>query len=85
MMHGFSDRPAVGPASEIEIVLRQALERDLERAGNLKPIAEMKKRGVEFTDEISDQGYGLVTHFKMPGGVEVSLYQPRYTKKSKGK
>jgi hypothetical protein len=26
MMHGFADRPAVGPASEIEIVLRQADE-----------------------------------------------------------
>jgi len=48
-------------------------------------VAELKQRGVEFTDQISDQGYGLVTHFKMPGGVEVSLYQPRYTKKSKSK
>lgn len=46
-------------------------------------VKELKKRGVEFTDEVSDEGYGLVTHFKMPGGVEVQLYQPRYQKKSK--
>ena len=27
------------------------------------------------------RGYGLVTHFKMPGDVEVQLYQPRYEKR----
>jgi hypothetical protein len=47
-----------------------------------KTVGELKQRGVKFTDEISDQGYGLVTHFKMPGQVEASLYQPRYSKKS---
>jgi hypothetical protein len=35
---------------------------------------------VEFTGPVVDRGYGLVTHFKMPGGVEVQLYQPRYAK-----
>lgn len=45
-------------------------------------VAELKARGVQFTGQISDQGYGLVTHFKMPGDVEVQLYQPRYTKKA---
>ena len=44
-------------------------------------VAELRSRGVEFTDEITDRGYGLVTHFKMPGGVEVQLYQPRYEKR----
>ena len=43
-------------------------------------VTELKSRGVEFVDEIADHGYGLVTHFKMPGGVEVQLYQPRYAK-----
>ena len=43
-------------------------------------VAELRSRGVEFTDEITDRGYGLVTHFKMPGDVEVQLYQPRYEK-----
>jgi len=46
-----------------------------------KTVAELKSRGVEFISGISDHGYGLVTHFKMPGGVEVQLYQPRYPKK----
>ncbi len=45
-----------------------------------KTIEELKGRGVEFTDEIADEGYGLVTHFKMPGDFAVQLYQPRYTK-----
>jgi catechol 2,3-dioxygenase-like lactoylglutathione lyase family enzyme len=45
-----------------------------------KTVAELKSRGVEFTDGIADQGYGLVTHFKMPGGLVVQLYQPRYAK-----
>jgi len=43
-----------------------------------KTVAELKGRGVEFTDTISDAGYGLVTHFKMPGDFQVQLYQPRY-------
>jgi hypothetical protein len=45
-------------------------------------VAELRTRGVEFTGPVTDQGYGLVTHFKMPGGVEVQLYQPRYSKKA---
>ena len=42
---------------------------------------ELTGRGVEFT-EITDAGFGLVTHFDMPGGVRVQLYQPRYKKGS---
>jgi catechol 2,3-dioxygenase-like lactoylglutathione lyase family enzyme len=49
-----------------------------------KTVSELKARGVEFTDEISDRGYGLVTHFAMPGYIEVQLYQPLYTKCSVG-
>ena len=45
-----------------------------------KTVAELRQRGVEFTADVSDQGYGLVTHFKMPGGVVVQLYEPRYQK-----
>jgi hypothetical protein len=44
-------------------------------------VAELKGRGVEFTTGIVDQGYGLVTHFKLPGHCEAQLYQPRYSKK----
>lgn len=45
-------------------------------------VAELKDRGVEFTSEISDQGFGLVTTFTMPGEVEVTLYQPRNVKRA---
>jgi len=47
-----------------------------------KTVAELKGRGVEFTEAVADMGYGLVTHFKMPGAGKVQLYQPRYSKKS---
>jgi hypothetical protein len=30
---------------------------------------------------VTDQGYGLVTQFQMPGVLTVQLYEPRYTKK----
>jgi catechol 2,3-dioxygenase-like lactoylglutathione lyase family enzyme len=43
-------------------------------------VAELRSRGVEFTEDVSNQGFGLVTHFKMPGGVSVQLYQPLYSK-----
>jgi hypothetical protein len=46
-----------------------------------KTVAELKGRGVEFTSPVVDQGFGLVTHFRMPGDLTVLLYQPRYAKK----
>ncbi len=46
-------------------------------------VDELQARGVEFTDGVVDAGFGLVTHFKMPGDVRVQLYQPHYSKKSR--
>ena len=43
-------------------------------------VLQLKARGVEFTTEITDQGWGWLTHFRMPGDLEVELYQPKYTK-----
>ena len=43
-------------------------------------VKELKAKGVEFTSEIQDHGYGLVTHFKVPGDFEIQLYQPKYDK-----
>jgi len=43
-------------------------------------VAQLKSRGVEFVAPVTDEGYGLVTYFKMPGGVVVQLYQPHYKK-----
>ncbi|HLX59690.1 MAG TPA: VOC family protein [Planctomycetota bacterium] len=45
-------------------------------------VAELKARGVEFTGPVENQGYGLVTRFRVPGGFELQLYQPLYTKGS---
>ena len=45
-------------------------------------LVELKNKGVEFTMEIEDHGFGLVTFFKMPGDVTVQLYQPHYQKHS---
>jgi catechol 2,3-dioxygenase-like lactoylglutathione lyase family enzyme len=43
-------------------------------------VSQLRARGVEFTQEVEDHGYGLVTHFKVPGDFKVQLYQPRYSK-----
>jgi pyrimidine operon attenuation protein/uracil phosphoribosyltransferase len=43
-------------------------------------MSELKARGVEFTQDIEDRGYGLVTFFNVPGSFKVQLYQPRYNK-----
>ena len=42
-------------------------------------VSELKARGVEFTEPVTDRGYGLVTHFRVPGGFAVQLYQPSYS------
>lgn len=41
-------------------------------------VAELKERGVAFDDDITDEGYGLVTYFNVPGDFKVQLYQPHY-------
>jgi hypothetical protein len=43
-------------------------------------IRELQARGVEFTQEVEDRGYGLVTIFRVPGAFKIQLYQPRYVK-----
>lgn len=45
-------------------------------------VNELRARGVEFTQEIENRGYGLVTFFKVPGNFIVQLYQPLYRKSS---
>jgi predicted enzyme related to lactoylglutathione lyase len=41
-------------------------------------IAELETKGVEFTDEISEQGFGLITSLRLPDGDELALYEPRH-------
>jgi catechol 2,3-dioxygenase-like lactoylglutathione lyase family enzyme len=48
-------------------------------------VEDLKSRGVEFTKDVEDHGYGLVTYFTAPGGITVQLYEPRYVKSSSKK
>jgi catechol 2,3-dioxygenase-like lactoylglutathione lyase family enzyme len=47
-------------------------------------VADLRARGVEFTGPVEDHGYGLVTHFQVPGGITVQLFQPKYAKPRAG-
>lgn len=40
-------------------------------------IEQLKRKGVEFTRPISDQGFGRVTWIALPGG-ELALYEPKH-------
>ncbi|MGA2182494.1 MAG: VOC family protein [Bryobacteraceae bacterium] len=41
-------------------------------------VAELKSKGVEFTRPVTDQGWGLLTRLRIPGGGEMGLYQPKH-------
>jgi catechol 2,3-dioxygenase-like lactoylglutathione lyase family enzyme len=41
-------------------------------------VEELKTKGVEFSRSVSDEGFGLVTAIRLPGGGEVGLYEPRH-------
>ena len=47
-------------------------------------VETLKSRGVEFTSGISEQGWGWLTTFRMPGEIEVELYEPKYKKRTAG-
>jgi hypothetical protein len=41
-------------------------------------VAELERKGVELARPVSDEGWGLVTAIKLPGGGELGLYEPRH-------
>ncbi|MQA84557.1 MAG: extradiol dioxygenase [Streptosporangiales bacterium] len=41
-------------------------------------IHELSGRGVEFTRPVSDEGWGLLTAIRLPGGGELGIYEPRH-------
>ncbi len=43
-----------------------------------KTVAELTAKGVRFTSEVSDQGWGLLTSFEVPGAGSLGLYEPRH-------
>jgi hypothetical protein len=40
--------------------------------------AELRAKGVELSGPISDEGWGLLTAIRLPGGGELGLYEPRH-------
>ena len=40
--------------------------------------AELEAKGVEFSRETEDHGWGYVTYIKLPGAKDIMLYQPKY-------
>jgi hypothetical protein len=43
-----------------------------------RTVRELERKGVKFVSPISDEGYGLVTRFKVPGAGEIGLYEPKH-------
>jgi catechol 2,3-dioxygenase-like lactoylglutathione lyase family enzyme len=41
-------------------------------------VRQLEGKGVEFVVPIQDEGWGLSTRFKIPGGGEIGLYQPKH-------
>ena len=41
-------------------------------------VAELEAKGVEFVAPISDEGFGWMTRFRIPGAGEIGLYEPRH-------
>lgn len=41
-------------------------------------VADLRGKGVEFTRDIRDDGFGLTIDFVVPGAGEMMLYEPRH-------
>jgi predicted enzyme related to lactoylglutathione lyase len=41
-------------------------------------VDQLKAKGVEFTREITDEGFGLMTALRLPDGKELAVYEPRH-------
>jgi catechol 2,3-dioxygenase-like lactoylglutathione lyase family enzyme len=41
-------------------------------------VAELDAKGVEFTAAVSEESFGLLTRFKVPGAGEAWLYEPKH-------
>jgi catechol 2,3-dioxygenase-like lactoylglutathione lyase family enzyme len=47
-------------------------------------IAELRARGVEFAAGITEARWGRLTSFRLPGGGEVGMYEPRHPRPAHG-
>ena len=41
-------------------------------------VDELTAKGVEFSRPVGDEGFGLVTAIRLPGGSELGLYEPKH-------
>jgi predicted enzyme related to lactoylglutathione lyase len=41
-------------------------------------VGDLKAKGVEFTQGMSEERWGRLTRFRLPGGGEVGMYEPRH-------
>lgn len=41
-------------------------------------VADLESRGVEFPDPPQEQGWGILTTIRLPGGGNLGLYQPHH-------
>jgi catechol 2,3-dioxygenase-like lactoylglutathione lyase family enzyme len=39
---------------------------------------DLRAKGVTVSDEVTDQGWGLLSSIKLPGGSDLPIYQPRH-------
>jgi predicted enzyme related to lactoylglutathione lyase len=43
-------------------------------------VEQLRAKGVEFTSPISEERWGRLTRFRLPGGGEVGMYEPRHAR-----
>ena len=60
--------PATGQHHQISLVCD-----DIEAT-----VADLRARGVEFSQDVRDDGFGLTAVFVVPGGGEMMVYEPRH-------
>jgi hypothetical protein len=41
-------------------------------------VAELRGRGIEFAGEPTEEDFGRCVRIRLPGGVEVPLYEPKH-------
>lgn len=41
-------------------------------------MTDLQERGVQFTRDVSDERWGRLTGFRLPGGADVGLYEPHH-------
>ena len=41
-------------------------------------VEELSREGVEFAHPVRDEGWGLLTAIRLPGGGELGLYEPKH-------